>query len=272
MRTHQGIEARSLALHRLVAEKIRLEPALFERAKATLARWRSTVCANSQPYLVEWERLMDQGIEACLAVVVEDSERAAALRQSSPFTGILTDQERHAFLTAWRQRHCRDAVECIALAAFEGELTSRSQAKHVVARFENFEEVELDFGNVDHIGQAFADELVRVWPFAHPSTRVKITNAGEAVTKMLRHVWRRSDLPQPANVVMKKRPPPLLDFTDALKHVGAVDVRDQIGQFIERTRDIPVRHGETLARYTRYAGDEVFSCFGARKWGYRSGR
>jgi hypothetical protein len=32
----------------------------------------------------------------------------------------------------------------ISLAAFEGELTSRSQAKRVVARFEDFKEVELD--------------------------------------------------------------------------------------------------------------------------------
>lgn len=89
----------------------------------------------------------------------------------------------------------------ISLAAFEGELTSRSQAKRVVARFEDFKEVELDFAATDDIGQAFADELVRVWPLVHPSTRLRIVNAGESVKKMLKHVMGRSDLPQPKNAV-----------------------------------------------------------------------
>ena len=86
----------------------------------------------------------------------------------------------------------------VSLAAFEGELISRSQAKRIVARFENFEKVELDFNGVNNIGQGFADELVRVWPLAHPATQLFVTNASEPVEKMLRHVEGRSDLPQPA--------------------------------------------------------------------------
>ena len=105
MRTHQEIDQRSLALHRLVAERVRRDPASFERARATLARWRRSVCIASQPYLEEWERLMNQGVEACLAVAVEDSPRAAALRQSSPFSGILTNRERFSFLKQWRTDH-----------------------------------------------------------------------------------------------------------------------------------------------------------------------
>ena len=105
MRTHQEIDQRTLAMHRLVAEKIRQDPALFDKATVTLARWRKTVCASSQPYLHEWERLMNQGMEACLAVAVEDSEHATALRQSSPFAGLLTHQDRFAFLKAWSLNH-----------------------------------------------------------------------------------------------------------------------------------------------------------------------
>lgn len=105
MRTHQEIDERSLALHCLVAEKIRRDPALFDRAKGTLSRWRATVCSASQPYLEEWERLMSQGVEACLAVAVEDSPRATALRQSSPFAGVLTNQERFSFLKKWNREH-----------------------------------------------------------------------------------------------------------------------------------------------------------------------
>ncbi|WNV05914.1 DUF4325 domain-containing protein [Candidatus Methylospira mobilis] len=106
----------------------------------------------------------------------------------------------------------------VSLAAFEGELTSRSQAKRIVARFESFEEVELDFNCVDHIGQAFADELARVWPLSHPNTRMNITNAGESIVKMLKHVAGRVDLPQPANPVVIDAPsgiqPPAEDDDD----------------------------------------------------------
>ena len=52
----------------------------------------------------------------------------------------------------------------LRLAQYEGEkLVSRSQAKRVANRFERFKRVELDFAGVSEIGQAFADELFRVF-------------------------------------------------------------------------------------------------------------
>ena len=105
MTSHQEIDQRSLALHRLLAEKIRQDPNLFDNMKRTLARWRTIVCASSQPYLEEWEQLVKQGIDACLAVATEDSERANAMRQASPFCGILTNEERWEFLLEWDKNH-----------------------------------------------------------------------------------------------------------------------------------------------------------------------
>ena len=105
MPTHQELDQRSLALHQVIAEKIRRDPDLFENVKSTLARWSKIVCSNSQPYLKEWERLVDLGIEECLAVATEDSERANAMRQASPFCGILTNEERWEFLLEWDKNH-----------------------------------------------------------------------------------------------------------------------------------------------------------------------
>ncbi|HQR29223.1 MAG TPA: hypothetical protein PLL32_02360 [Anaeromyxobacteraceae bacterium] len=106
MRTHQEIDARSLELHRLVAARIRRDPALLERVRLTLRRWRDPDDrSRADPYLAEWERLLDQGLEPLLATAVEDSERAATLRQCSPFTGILSAKERHAFLKSWAADH-----------------------------------------------------------------------------------------------------------------------------------------------------------------------
>lgn len=101
MTSHQEIDQRSLALHRLITEKIRQDPRLFENMKKTLTRWRKIVSVNSQPYLEEWQRLVDLGIVECLAVATEDSEQATAMRQASPFCGILTEDEHREFLLEW---------------------------------------------------------------------------------------------------------------------------------------------------------------------------
>ena len=85
----------------------------------------------------------------------------------------------------------------LSLAAFEGNLVSRSQARRITARLEQFWEIELDFTGIENIGQAFADELLRVWPLAHPKIKLSVINACENVLKMISHIKKRSDLPQP---------------------------------------------------------------------------
>lgn len=75
----------------------------------------------------------------------------------------------------------------LRLAQYEGEkLVSRSQAKRVAHRFERFKRVELDFAGVAEIGQAFADELFRVYAAAHPQIRITPINAAPAVERMIR--------------------------------------------------------------------------------------
>lgn len=68
------------------------------------------------------------------------------------------------------------------------QLVSRSQAKRLIARFDRFKIVVLDFEGVDSIGQGFADELFRVYARAHPDIRLETVNAGEDVLRMVRRV------------------------------------------------------------------------------------
>lgn len=66
------------------------------------------------------------------------------------------------------------------------KLLSRSQAKRLLARFDRFETVILDFTGVDLIGQAFADEVFRVFPQSHPRVKLSVANAGSEVKAMIR--------------------------------------------------------------------------------------
>lgn len=74
----------------------------------------------------------------------------------------------------------------VRLAQHEGEkLVSRSQAKRLTMRFERFKSVILDFAGVEEIGQAFADEVFRVFQKAHPDTRLVPVNMSASVKKMV---------------------------------------------------------------------------------------
>lgn len=66
------------------------------------------------------------------------------------------------------------------------EVVARSQARRVMARFEQFAEVLLDFTAVDFIGQAFADEVFRVFQRGHPQIKLHVAHAKSAVTNMIR--------------------------------------------------------------------------------------
>lgn len=78
-------------------------------------------------------------------------------------------------------------IIAVALVEYgEENLISRSQAKRLLARVDRFREVVLDFTGVESIGQAFSDEIFRVFHTEHPRTQIDFTNANEAVQKMIR--------------------------------------------------------------------------------------
>ncbi len=64
-------------------------------------------------------------------------------------------------------------------------LVSRSQAKRVLARVDRFKEAYIDFTDIALVGQAFADEIFRVFAAAHPDVRLTVTNANADVQKMV---------------------------------------------------------------------------------------
>ena len=74
----------------------------------------------------------------------------------------------------------------VRLGQYEGEkLVSRSQAKRLIFRFEKFKTVFLDFTGVEEIGQAFSDEVFRVFQNTHKDTKLVPVNMTPAVKDMV---------------------------------------------------------------------------------------
>lgn len=65
---------------------------------------------------------------------------------------------------------------------------SRSQARRVLSGLEKFKSIILDFDKVPTVGQAFADEIFRVFKLKHPNISIKPINMEEGVSFMVDRV------------------------------------------------------------------------------------
>ena len=74
----------------------------------------------------------------------------------------------------------------VSLYKIDSDFISRSQARRIVSGLEKFKKIILDFKNVDTVGQAFADEVFRVWKRRHPNIEIKYQNANENIEFMIK--------------------------------------------------------------------------------------
>jgi hypothetical protein len=100
--SHRLIEARSLAMHAVIAEKIQRDPNLLNVARDNLRRWRARWQEQAPAWHQEWSRILKLPWPQIAAIMTEPSEEGARLRQSSPFTGILSVDQRRRIHEALR--------------------------------------------------------------------------------------------------------------------------------------------------------------------------
>jgi anti-sigma regulatory factor (Ser/Thr protein kinase) len=101
-------------------------------------------------------------------------------------------------LEAMFREYSNDAIQydkteaLVRLNRIGNELLSRSIARRVLAGLDRLAIVKLDFERVDTIGQAFADEVFRVWKTNHPDITIVPANENENVRFMIEHVQKAS--------------------------------------------------------------------------------
>lgn len=105
-----------------------------------------------------------------------------------PASGRNVQDVFNAFTVAGEFGFDKTIVPVFLSAYGEENLVSRSQAKRLLARFEVFKEIVLDFSKVDSIGQAFADEVFRVFVEAHPDISLSPIRASDQIKNMIKHV------------------------------------------------------------------------------------
>ncbi|HLX09932.1 MAG TPA: hypothetical protein VKY89_18895 [Thermoanaerobaculia bacterium] len=103
MDRHRLAEERSVAYHRAIAQRLRDEPEILERARRRVQDWQLSGAAAPHA-AARWAALLAADLPAIEAFLVERSELADELRQSSPFAGALDPRERWRIWRATRER------------------------------------------------------------------------------------------------------------------------------------------------------------------------
>jgi len=67
----------------------------------------------------------------------------------------------------------------------DGKLVSRSQAKRVLAGLDKFTNILFDFIGVETIGQAFADQIFRIYKNQHPEIKIIYINTNRNLDNMI---------------------------------------------------------------------------------------
>jgi hypothetical protein len=96
---HEIVDDRSLEMDRVIAQKIRANPKMVQIALANIERWLANpdYSESSRQAALEWKSIIENTSAGALVTLLEsNSEEARRLRQSSPFCGILTPDERQA--------------------------------------------------------------------------------------------------------------------------------------------------------------------------------
>lgn len=100
-RTHRTAELHGLAYHRLIAE--RLDGQVVEEARRRLRRWRDSGRVDTR-WADAWDRILALPEPRIARAISADTPRGRELRQTSPFAGLLTEQERRELVKAIEAR------------------------------------------------------------------------------------------------------------------------------------------------------------------------
>jgi hypothetical protein len=99
---HRLAEARSLALHREVARRIREHPELLEGVRTRVEAWLEDGSV-AHSYARAWMEILARDLEQILESIIDPSERGRDLRQCTPFAGILDPRTRWRILDEVRE-------------------------------------------------------------------------------------------------------------------------------------------------------------------------
>ena len=91
------IEGWILREHMVIAKRLKDDPdKVIRKAKDNIARWgwRDLPVEKRPRFMADWMALLDGPLDDLFAVLTGTDEHSVTLRSSSPFAGVITQEER----------------------------------------------------------------------------------------------------------------------------------------------------------------------------------
>lgn len=106
MKSHTQIDERALELAKRIVACIDSDPtrAGLEKARATCARWHRILPEFERRNVDEWAAILEQPWSGIRKTLLDPGEEGKRLRQSSPFCGVISNDERWRIMREFRDR------------------------------------------------------------------------------------------------------------------------------------------------------------------------
>ncbi|MCF6319144.1 MAG: DUF4325 domain-containing protein [Proteobacteria bacterium] len=133
-------------------------------------------------YISDDEQVLVEGTSVLMDIAIESTRTENEIFDQ--YSG--SDEEGYAF---------NKTIIPVRMARINKEnLVSRSQAKRLLARIENFKYVIFDFQGVETIGQAFGDEIFRVYFKRHSEISISYINTTDNVLRMIKRAESHANI------------------------------------------------------------------------------
>ena len=146
---------------------------MFDKFVIRSGKMYYTCIPSDEDYLFEsFDKLFIEGTTIRMNIALNSTRDSTEV-----FNKFTANDDDHAF--------SKTHVPVFLASYDDDQLVSRSAAKRVLTRFSKFKEVWLDFQGVEKIGQAFGDEIFRVYAKANPDVSLRYSNANHNVENMI---------------------------------------------------------------------------------------
>jgi len=107
MNLQERSDKRSLALHRAIVKRLRKNPELWDKPLQNIERWTEPDGCMSTAYAVWKDILLTWKREDIIKLLLSRSQRATQLRSSSPFVGIISQDEQNRIFEKYNKIYRR---------------------------------------------------------------------------------------------------------------------------------------------------------------------
>lgn len=161
MNLQERSDKRSLALHRAIVRRLREKPELWAIPLQNIERWTGKDGGITMAFKIWKNMLGATPREDIIKLLLSRSQRATQLKSSSPFTGIISKEQRNRILDKYNNIYRKGLLmetKQFTIAELENMLENQTALhKNLVDIAKQFRELQPNFPEIDYMISGYLD-------------------------------------------------------------------------------------------------------------------